>query len=145
MFDMTNDEDEEIQSIFRDELPISQSDAQDSAKFYDSEVNWTASKMDSVELAEDLCTSPIRRFSHRRSTHLTHSRSESLPVAPRVPHVPPVRHDKVRHFAQSPLYKFAKIRIKQDPFLSPIHASDELLSKLPTTYLVVSTYTKWRG
>lgn len=47
------------------------------------------------------------------------------------------RLDKMRHYAQSPLYKFAKIRIKQDPFLSPLHASDELLCKMPTTYLVV--------
>jgi len=95
--------------------------------------------MHSVELNDSVPSTPRRRSTHRRSGYQSHSRSESLPVAPKVPHIElPARHDKMRHFAQSPLYKFAKIRIKQDQFLSPLQASDELLAHMPTTYLVGS-------
>jgi len=55
----------------------------------------------------------------------------------------PTRHDRVRHFAQSPLYKFAKIRIRQDPAISPLFAPEEVLAKMPTTYLVVSGQMEW--
>ena len=102
-------------------------------------VNSATDSMHSIELNDSVPSTPRRRGAHRRSGYQHHNRSESLPVTPKVPHIdPPARHDRMRHFAQSPLYKFAKIRIKQDPLLSPLHASDELLSHMPTTYLVVS-------
>lgn len=100
-------------------------------------INSTTDSMHSIELTDSTPSTPSRRMSHRRSGALSHSRSESLPVAPKVPHVEPIRHDRMRHFAQSPLYKFAKIRIKQDPFLSPLHAANEVLCNMPATYLVV--------
>lgn len=98
--------------------------------------------MHSIELTDSTPSTPRRRGSHKRSGYMSHSRSESLPVTPKVPHFDPIRHDRVRHFAQSPLYKFAKIRIKQDPFMSPLHASDDLLCRMPSTYLVVSIAAK---
>lgn len=140
---MPNDEeDEEVQSFFQPTPTSDKSDhLNDSEIFYDtaSDIDKTTKKFESVDINGPSTTSPSRRFSHKRASHLTHSRSESLPVASKVPHILPTRHDRVRHFAQSPLYKFAKIRIKQDPFLSPLHASNELLAKLPSTYLVVSS------
>ncbi|XP_067938062.1 hormone-sensitive lipase-like [Watersipora subatra] len=135
--DEDDEDDEEIESFFRPRLASSQStDSDELTQFYDcvDEDKFLADKLHPVIIRDpDISISTHRRFSHRR---LTHSRSESLPVAPRVPHVDQNRHDRARHFAQSPLYKFAKIRIKQDPLLSPLHASDELLCKLPSTYLV---------
>lgn len=64
-----------------------------------------------------------------------------MPLSPKIqPIAPPPRHDKNRHFAQSPLYKFAKIRIRQHAHLSPLFASDDVLAKMPTTHLVVSAH-----
>jgi len=126
---LQEDEDEEIQSYFCNESEKS---------LPDDVVDMVADKLQIADTAVASANgSKTRRNSHRRSVK-SHNRSESLPIAPKVPPFDSVRHDTTRHFAQSPLYKFAKIRIKQDPLLSPLHASDELLSQMPPTSLVVS-------
>lgn len=135
-----NEEDDEIKQLL-DGQPLhpskSESNIEDAKKFVNQP---SESKLEGDDPnAASKGSTNLKLTLHKRDSYKSHTRSESLPMSPRFAPIDiTARNDKNRHLAQSPLYKFSKIRIRQDPFLSPLFASDELLSKMPSTYIVVS-------